>query len=253
MNVEGRGSRVEGWGPRAFHSRPSTLDSRLFFFLATVLLGLSGCRQDMQDQPKYKNFRGSAFFEDGRSARPVVEGTVPRGRPYGDTAFLTGKQNGQPVSALPAPLTLSRELLERGRDRYRIFCTPCHGLTGDGRGIVVQRGYRQPPAFNIDRLRAAPVGYFYDVQTKGFGAMMDYSAQIPPADRWAIAAYVRVLQVSQGATIADVPAGDRPALESPDAAPKVPPLPGGIDDWKPALPIEEELSTPPPAHGTKER
>jgi hypothetical protein len=210
-----------------------------------LLVAAAACRQDMQDQPKYKNLRGSAFFEDGRSARPVVAGTVPRGRPYGDTVFRTGKQNGQPVAALPVPLT--RELLDRGRDRYRIFCTPCHGLTGDGRGIVVQRGYRQPPAYNIDRLRAAPVGYFYDVQTNGFGAMMDYSAQIPPADRWAIAAYVRVLQVSQGATLADVPPAERPALDSPDAPPMAPPLPGGIDDWKPALPIEEELSSPPPA------
>jgi Cytochrome C oxidase, cbb3-type, subunit III len=212
-----------------------------------LLLAACGaaCRRDMQDQPKYKDLRGSAFFEDGRSARPVVEGTVPRGRPYGDTPFLTGKQDGQPVAALPMPLSLSRELLERGRDRYRIYCTPCHGLTGDGRGIVVQRGYRQPPAFNIDRLRAAPVGYFYDVQTNGFGAMMDYRAQIPPEDRWAIAAYLRVLQLSQGTTLSDGPAGDRPALESPDAAPKPPPLPGGIDDWQKALPIEEELSNPP--------
>ena len=114
----------------------------------------------MQDQPKYKNLRGSAFFDDHRSARPVVEGTVARGRTYGDTPFRTGKLNGQPVATLPMPLT--REVLDRGRDRYRIYCTPCHGLMGDGQGIVVQRGYRQSPNFNIDRLRAAPVGYFYD-------------------------------------------------------------------------------------------
>jgi hypothetical protein len=213
--------------------------------LALLLALTAACRQDMQDQPKYKDLRGSAFFEDGRSARPVVEGTIARGRPYGNTPFLTGKANGQPVAVLPMPLT--RELLERGRERYRIFCTPCHGLTGDGRGIVVQRGYRQPPAFNIDRLRAAPVGYFYDVQTNGFGAMMDYAAQIPPADRWAIAAYLRVLQLSQSATLTDVPEAERPALESPEAAPRAPALPGGVDDWRKALPIEEELSTPPPA------
>jgi hypothetical protein len=215
--------------------------------IAVAALCLAGCRRDMQDQPKYKDLRGSAFFEDRRSARPVVEGTVPRGRPYGDTPFLTGKANGLPVSALPMPLT--REILERGRDRYRIFCTPCHGLTGDGRGIVVQRGYRQPPAFNIDRLRAAPVGYFFDVQTKGFGAMMDYAAQIPPDDRWAIAAYLRVLQLSQSATLADVPPGERPALESPEAAPKAPPLPGAADDWKKARPIEDELSGTTPSPG----
>lgn len=243
MKVEGQGSRVGGLGPRVFHSRRSTLDSRLFL-IAVVALCLAACRQDMQDQPKYKDLRGSSFFDDHRSARPVVEGTVPRGRPYGNTPFLTGKANGQPVAALPMPLT--RELLERGRDRYRIFCTPCHGMTGDGRGVVVQRGYRQPPAFHIDRLRAAPVGYFYDVQTNGFGAMMDYAAQIPPADRWAIAAYLRALQLSQSATLADVPAGERSALESADAAPRAPALPAETDDWRKALPIEEELSTPPP-------
>ena len=218
--------------------------------IMSVLVPGAACRQDMQDQPKYKDLRGSAFFVDKRSARPVVEGTVPRGRPYGDTPFLTGKQNGQPVATLPMPL--SRELLERGRDRYRIYCTPCHGLTGDGRGIVVQRGYRQPPAFNIDRLRAAPVGYFFDVQTNGFGAMMDYKAQIPPEDRWAIAAYLRVLQLSQGATLADVPSSERPALESPEAPGTAAPLPGGVDDWQKALEIEKELSNPPAPHGEKE-
>jgi Cytochrome C oxidase, cbb3-type, subunit III len=246
MKVEGLGSRVEGLGPRAFHSRPSTLDSRLLFLTAALLLSLTACRQDMQDQPKYKNLRGSAFFTDHSSARPVVEGTVARGQLYADAVFRTGKQNGQPVATLP--MTLSRELLERGRDRYRIYCTPCHGMTGDGRGIVVQRGYRQPPNFNIDRLRASPVGYFFDVQTNGFGAMMDYASQIPAADRWAIAAYVRVLQLSQSATLADVPPEERRTLDNPEAVPKAPPLPTGTDDWRKALPIEEELSNPPAAH-----
>jgi len=246
MKVEGQGSRVEGWGPRAFNSRLSTLDTRLLLLIAPLLLSLTSCRQDMQDQPKYKNLRGSAFFTDHRSARPVVEGTVARGQLYADAVFRTGKQNGQPVAVLPMPL--SRELLERGRDRYRIYCTPCHGMTGDGRGIVVQRGYRQPPNFNIDRLRASPVGYFYDVQTNGFGAMMDYASQIPAADRWAIAAYVRVLQLSQSTSLADVPPEERRTLDNPEAAPKAPALPTGTDDWRKALPIEEELSNPPAAH-----
>jgi hypothetical protein len=207
-----------------------------------LLAALTACRRDMQDQPKYKDLRGSAFFEDRRSARPVVEGTVPRGLPYGDTPFLTGKIGGQPVEELPVPLT--RELLERGRERYGIFCSPCHGLTGNGLGIVVQRGYRRPPTFDIDRLRASPVGYFFDVQTNGFGAMMDYRAQIPPADRWAIAAYLRALQLSQRAALEDVPAQDRGALESPEAAPKAAPLPVDPDDWKKAVEIEKDLSTP---------
>ncbi len=204
-------------------------------------LGAAACRRDMQDQPKYKNLRGSAFFDDHRSARPVVEDTVARGYLYADRRFLTGKENGQPVSALPMPLT--RELLERGRDRFGIYCTPCHGLTGNGLGIVVQRGYRQPPSFHIDRLRAAPVGYFFNVETQGFGTMMDYAAQIPTSDRWAIAAYIRALQLSQGATLADVPASDRPALEAAGAAARAPILPIDTDDWSRAA---DEAKTEPP-------
>lgn len=162
-----------------------------------VALVLTACRQDMQDQPKYKDLRGSAFFEDHRSARPVVEDTVARGQLWNDERFTTGKENGKPLATLPVPLT--RALLERGRDRFGIYCTPCHGLTGDGQGIVVQRGFRQPPSFHIDRLREAPVGYFFDVVSHGFGAMPDYAAQIPPEDRWAIVAYIRALQLSQHA------------------------------------------------------
>jgi Cytochrome C oxidase, cbb3-type, subunit III len=216
--------------------------------LGIALLGLSlaACRQDMQDQPKYKDLRGSAFFEDGRSARPVVEDTVARGALLGDVRFRTGKENGQLVAALPVPLT--RALLERGRDRYQIFCTPCHGMLGDGLGMVVQRGYRQPPAFTIDRLREAPVGYFFDVMTHGFGAMMDYSAQIPPADRWAIAAYVRALQLSQRTTLADVPPDARQKLDSPEAPGKPPAYPPPSDDWRKALELEKKLEAPEGRH-----
>jgi len=184
----------------------------------------------MQDQPKYKDLRGSAFFEDHRSARPIPDGTVARGFSNADRRLRTGKTGDQLVVDLPIPLT--RALLERGRERYGIYCTPCHGLTGEGLGIVVQRGYRRPNSFHIDRLRAAPVGYFFDVMTNGFGAMMDYSAQIPVEDRWAIAAYVRALQLSQGATMADVPAAERATLESPQAPSKPLPLPTGSDDWR---------------------
>lgn len=208
-----------------------------------LLLALAAsCRRDMQDQPKYKDLRGSAFFADHRSARPIPEGTVARGFLQADQRLATGKVGDQPIAELPIPLT--RALLERGRDRYAIYCTPCHGLTGDGVGIVVQRGYRRPNSFHIDRLRTAPVGYFFDVQTRGFGAMMDYSAQIPVEDRWAIAAFVRALQLSQGATISDVPPSERPVLESPSAPPKPPPLPIGGNDWGGAPGISV---TPPPA------
>jgi hypothetical protein len=190
----------------------------------------AACRRDMQDQPKYKDLRGSAFFDDHRSARPLPEGTVARGFLNADRRLVTGKENGEPIAVLPMPLT--RELLSRGRERYGIFCTPCHGMTGNGLGIVVQRGLRRPNSFHIDRLREAPVGYFFDVQTRGFGAMMDYASQIPTEDRWAIAAYIRALQVSQRSRIEDVPAADRPALELPDAAPGPAPLPVEGDDWK---------------------
>jgi mono/diheme cytochrome c family protein len=200
------------------------------------LLGGAACRQDMQNQPKYKDLRGSAFFDDQRSARPLPEDTVARGFLDADQRFATGKENGQPIAMLPVPLT--RELLVRGQQRFQIFCTPCHGTLGNGLGIVVQRGYRQPPSYDIDRLRAAPVGYFFDVMTHGFGAMPDYAAQIPPADRWAIAAYVRALQLSQRTTMADVPPEARPALERPDAPPRPVPLPVDTDDWKGSLEID---------------
>jgi hypothetical protein len=234
------------WGATVFISKFEIRDSKFSvrgfrILTALTVMGLIGCRQDMQDQPKYKDLRGSAFFDDMRSARPVVEDTVARGSLRGGERFATGKDNGQLVAALPVPLT--RDLLARGRDRYEIFCTPCHGMTGNGLGIVVQRGFRQPNSFHIDRLREAPIGYFYDVMTKGFGSMMDTSAQIPPLDRWAIAAYIRTLQLSQRTTIADVPMADRGALESPEAPGRPAPFPVDTDDWKKALEIEKRLST----------
>jgi hypothetical protein len=214
--------------------------------LLLVLLAAASCRRDMQDQPKYKDLRGSSFFDDHRSARPLPEGTVPRGFLNADRRFSTGQQDGQPIAQLPMPLT--RGLLARGRERYGIYCTPCHGMTGDGLGIVVQRGFRRPNSFHIDRLRAAPVGYFFDVMTKGFGSMMDYAAAIEPADRWAIAAYVRALQVSQGATIADVPPGERPALEAPSAPPRPAPWPVGPPDWNSAAAPAPAGRTTPEKH-----
>ncbi len=230
MKFETRNSKSETGTP-ASGPRLSNFGFRISNFL--FVLALAACRQDMQDQPKYKNLRGSAFFDDQRSARPVVEDTVARGQLHADDRFATGKENGKPVVSLPVPLT--RALLERGRDRFGIYCTPCHGLTGNGQGIVVQRGFRQPPSFHIDRLREAPVGYFFDVVSHGFGAMPDYAAQIPPADRWAIAAYLRALQLSQRTTIADVPASARPALENPDAPGKAAPFPIDSDDWQRAV------------------
>jgi cytochrome c len=164
---------------------------------------LTGCRQDMQDQPKYIPLRPSSFFDDGRSERPLVEGTVARGHLNEDTALYTGKVDNKPVETVPFPVT--RAVLDRGQERYNIYCAPCHDRSGNGNGMIVRRGYRHPPSYHIDRLRQVPIGYFFDVMTNGLGAMPDYAAQIEARDRWAIAAYVRVLQFSQNAGLNDVP------------------------------------------------
>ncbi len=171
---------------------------------------LAGCRQDMQDQPKYRPLRPTDFFSDRRSARPLVEGTVARGHLETDTLFFTGKVDGKPVDVYPYSVT--REVLLRGQERFNIYCSPCHDRLGNGNGMIVRRGYRRPPSYHIDRLRQVPVGYIYDVITSGFGAMPDYAAQIPPYDRWAIVAWVRTLQYSQNASINDVPAEAREQL-----------------------------------------
>ena len=175
-----------------------------------VAVAAFGCRQDMHDQPKYKAFRSSDFFGDERSARPSVEDTVARGQLRDDAVYFTGKQGGVPVDTLPVAVTPA--LMRRGQERYGIYCTPCHGITGRGDGMVVQRGYRRPPSFHVDRLRNEKDGYFFDVITAGFGAMPDYAAQVPVADRWAIVAYLRALQLSENARLEDVPADRRGEL-----------------------------------------
>ena len=170
-----------------------------------------GCRQDMHDQPKFIPLRPSDFFADGRSERQLIEGTVARGHLNDDVLYYTGKSaDGQFSNEFPFPVT--KDVIERGHQRYNIYCTPCHGRIGDGNGMVVSRGYRHPPSYHIDRLRQAPNGYIYDVITNGFGAMPDYAAQIPVEDRWAIVAYERALQLSQHATMDEVPAEERAKL-----------------------------------------
>jgi mono/diheme cytochrome c family protein len=177
-----------------------------------LLLAAPACRQDMFNQPKVKPLARSDFFDDEMAARPPVEGTVARGELRADRIFFTGiGPDGKFVAALPVSLT--RALLLRGRERFDIFCSPCHGRVGDGRGMIVERGFKEPPSFHIDRLRTQPIGYFFDVVTSGFGQMSSYAAQVPPADRWAIAAYIRALQMSQHAPLQEVPARDREAIE----------------------------------------
>ena len=178
-----------------------------------LVVAAAGCRQDMHNGPGAQPLRESVFFKNGSSARPLVEGTVARGTLQDDVSFFTGKNGAAEVDALPFALTA--EVLDRGEQRFGIYCTPCHGVTGQADGMIVRRGYRQPPSFHIDRLRQVPLGHFYDVMSNGFGAMPDYKAQIAPRDRWAIAAYVRALQLSQHAVAAELSAEDRQKLSQP--------------------------------------
>jgi mono/diheme cytochrome c family protein len=182
-----------------------------------LLVLVAGCSQNMSLQamgkaPYYKPLEPSTFFPNGQSARPLEPDTVARGQAQDDTLLFTGKVNNQDATIFPFPVT--QAVLERGQSRFNIFCSPCHGRTGSGNGMIVQRGFTAPPSYHTDRLRQAPVGHFFDVITNGLGAMPSYADQIPARDRWAIIAYIRALQLSQDATINDVPPGQRSTLES---------------------------------------
>jgi mono/diheme cytochrome c family protein len=174
----------------------------------------AGCREDMQNQPKVLPLRESDFYADKRSARPLIDGTVARGQLKEDAYFYTGKVGNVDGDYLPFPATA--DVLARGQQRFNIYCSPCHGETGDGNGMIVQRGYKRPPSYHSPRLLKAPIGYFFDVMTNGFGAMPDYAEQVVPKDRWAIAAYIRALQLSQNATRSDVPAGAEVSAQPPE-------------------------------------
>lgn len=204
-------------------SRESRVGRRMFYclLLTAFCLLTFGCRYDMQDQPRYKVYKQSDFFADGRASRDLPQGTVPRGFLRENKAFYTGKkENADPnaqvqtttdasgntlISSFPndivnfsdAGITVTKEMLDRGEERYRVFCIVCHGPVGNGDGMIVRRGFTKPPTYNDDRLRNAPVGHFFDVITNGQGRMNSYAAQVPVADRWAIVAYIRALQVSQ--------------------------------------------------------
>ncbi len=203
--------------PTSKDGRPRKSRAWGFPALGLVLSAMtlfSACRLDMHVQPKQNPLSRSDFFTDQRSERPPVEGTVARGQLYEDTYFYTGKTGTTPGDYMPFPVT--KEVLDRGRERYNIYCSPCHSLLGDGNGFVPSRGFaRKPPSYHIPRLQKAPLGYFYDVITNGFGIMPDYASQIPPEDRWKIVAYIRALQLSQNATRADVPAGQAIPSEPP--------------------------------------
>jgi hypothetical protein len=197
-----RGNREQGVG-----NSVRKLNQLAAFGAMAATLVLVGCRQDMQDQPKFFPQRGTDFYADGRSVRPQVENTVARGQLHENAYFYTGLTNGKEGDGMPFPATL--EVLERGQERYNVYCTPCHSRVGNGVGMIVQRGYMKAGSFHSARLETAPLGHFFHVISNGYGAMPDYSAQIVPADRWAIVAYIKALQLSQKATQADVPAGAR--------------------------------------------
>jgi mono/diheme cytochrome c family protein len=205
--------------------------SRILSCSCLLLLLLAvGCRRDMQDQPKMKPYRGTSFFGDGTSMRQPIDGTIPRGQLKTDTEYYTGKKTKAPgVLVTPAaqqqagaqantfsddvdtfPFAVTKEVVDRGHERYDIFCSVCHGLTGNGDGMIVRRGFRRAASFNDDRLRQAPVGHFFDAITNGWGAMPSYASQIPVQDRWAIITYIRALQLSQQNTAAAASASPAP-------------------------------------------
>jgi len=215
---------------------------------ALVCLAAVGCRQNMHNQAKYIPLRESDFFADGQSARPLPAHTVARGFLRAETAVFTGLDKaGKPVAEIPFPVT--KAVLLRGEQRYNIFCSPCHDRTGSGRGMIVQRGYKQPPSFHIDRLRNSPVGYFYNNITEGYGVMPSYASQIPPEDRWAIVAYIRALQLSQNAQMADLTPEERERLE---AAFKLPEIRAESEVSHDGVQAPPPLKRPLPAEAGKE-
>jgi cytochrome c553 len=176
-----------------------------------MLVMLTACRRDMFHQPRSKPLGESDFFQDGAASRSIPPHTVARGFLDEDEAFYAGRIGTNLVTEFPFPIT--RQVLERGRERFEIYCAVCHGQTGEGNGMIVQRGFPAAPSYQIDRLREAPVGHFYDVMTRGYGVMYSYAARVEPADRWAIAAYIRALQLSRHSTLAEVPPDQRVKLE----------------------------------------
>jgi mono/diheme cytochrome c family protein len=178
----------------------------LAWSLPVFLIGL-GCRRDMFNQPKSNPLQESAFFPDGAASRPLPPHTVSRDDWDQESSFYTGRQGTNLITTFPFPVT--RAVLDRGRERYDIYCAPCHGQTGDGKGIVVLRGLSAPPPLDLDRLRASPAGHFVEVITRGYGVMFPQSSQVAPADRWAIAAYIRALQLSQHGTLPDLSAAEQ--------------------------------------------
>jgi len=223
------------------------LRNSILLATAALIVPLMGCRNDMHDQPRYKPLAATDFFSDHRSARQPVEGTIARGYARIDEARYTGKINGEDIDQFPFPITKAD--IERGQNRFNVYCTPCHGRLGDGTGLVVQRGFRQPPSYYDERLMSAPVGHFFDVMTNGFGAMASYASRVEPDDRWRIAAYIRALQLSENAKISDVPTDQQQNLpaEVPPRGLNQAPLPQA-----PATPAGQPAPNTVPEPGGKQ-
>lgn len=214
--------------------------------LTGCLLTSAGCRQNMHNQAKLEPYEASNFFNDGQGARPLPANTVARGGLREGSAFTGLDAANKPVAEMPPGYTVNRDFLRRGQERFNVFCSPCHGRLGDGKGMIVRRGYKQPTSFHDPRLRASPVGYFFSVMTEGFGVMPSYAPQIPVEDRWAIAAYVRVLQYSQSARLAELPADVRQRVEADLAggADMSTPQPHGRQGVQSPAPLPEADSRP---------
>lgn len=204
----------------------------LFAALAGAALLAAGCRQGMANQPKVKPLAKSDFYPDALGARIPPAGTVARGNLREDRVLYAGQgADGKFVSELPPSIAVTPDLLRRGRQQFNVFCSPCHSRQGNGLGMIVLRGFKQPSSFHVDRLRQQPIGYYYDVMTNGFGQMSGYAAQVPVPDRWAIAAWIRVLQFSQHAPTGALSDADRAALEKAGPA-----VVTGVDTTKSGIP-----------------
>lgn len=232
--MQGSESREQGTGKRMLNVRAVTAMGAM-----AGMLVLAGCRQDMHDQPKFFPQRGTTFYADGRSVRPQVANTVGRGQLHEDAYFYTGLVAGKEGDGLPIPL--NAETMARGQERYNIYCSACHSRVGNGEGMIVQRGYRPAGDFHTDRLRNAPLGHFFAVMTNGYGAMPDYAAQLTPEDRWAVAAYIRALQLSQNGKQSDVAAGGQ-VKDLHEIAKEEGMTPDKADPWK--LPATAVYGTP---------
>lgn len=214
-------SATSGRAHRAPAPRPRPESCSRPLWLALLAL-VAGCHTDMRDQPRYEAYEASPIWDNHQAMRPLIAGTVPRTRLNADSVFFRGRDADGQFVAQP-PLPRSPELLRQGQAVYTAFCVPCHSPLGDGNGMIVQRGLKRPPSFHIERLQNAPAGYYFDIVTHGFGVMPSYAARITPAERWAVIAYIRALQLSQHASPDDVPAADRPRLTPPPAIPSTQP------------------------------